>query len=233
MAAVFKRELNAYFSSPIGWVFLAVFFVFSGYFFWYILSYAVADISVVFENMFMFYMFLIPLLTMRLMSDDKRLKTDQLLFTAPTSVTSVILGKFLAAWVVFALALSINIIYSLVLSIFVTMNWIILLGNLIGALLLGAALIAVGLFISSLTESQLVAAVATFAVSLILYLLDAFKGTNTSSFLYKVLNAISINAHYTPFTKGILSYANLIFFLSVAAVFILLTVRLQEKKRWS
>lgn len=233
MAAILKRELNAYFSSPIGWVFLGVFFLFSGYFFWYILAYNVADISVIFENMFMFYMFLIPVLTMRLLSEDKRLKTDQLLFTSPVSLTGVILGKFFAAWVVFALALSINVAYALILSVYVTFSWVILLGNLLGALLLGAALIGVGLLISSLTENQLVSAVAAFAVSLILYLLDNFKGSDANAFLYKALDAISLNAHYAPFTKGLVSYANVFFFAGVAAIFVFLTIRLQDRKRWS
>lgn len=232
MKAVYKREIGSYFKSPVGWIFLAIFFAFTGYFFWYMLSYGVADISVIFDNMFMALIFLVPILTMKLMSDDKRFKTDQLLFTSPTSIGGVVLGKFFAAFTVLFAALSITVVYGLIISVFVRFGWIILLSNLIGALLLGAALISIGIFISNLTESQLAAASITFGISLTLYLLDMFKGTNSSSIIYRILGAISFGERYAPFVSGVLNYSGMIFFISVAAIFLFLTVRMQERKRW-
>lgn len=233
MIAVFKREFGAYFKSPVGWVFLAVYFIFSGYFFWYMLSYNSTDTSFIFDRMFVFSMFFVPVLTMRLMSDEKKLKTDQLLFTSPVSVFGVIMGKFLAAAAVYGMAVCVNVVYMLVMSIYSTPNWTAFLGNFLGALLLGAAFTAVGVFVSSLTESQLISAACTFAVLLLMYLLDSFKGTNTESVLYKMINGVSLNSHYESFTRGLVDYADVVFFISLAAVFIFFTVRLIERKRWS
>ena len=233
MTAIFKRELGAYFKTPVGWIFLAVYFVFSGYFFWYMISYNTTNSAFIFDRMFTFSMFLVPVLTMRLMSDEKRLKTDQLLLTSPVSVTGVVMGKFLAAVSVYSVAVCINAVYMLVMSVFTTPDWTSFFGNFVGALLLGAAFTAAGVFVSSLTESQLISAVGTFAVLLMLYLLDSFKGTDTESLLYRVIDGISLNSHYESFTRGLVDYSDAVFFISLAAVFIFLTVRLIERKRWN
>ena len=161
MSAVMKRELNSYFSSAIGYIFIAVFYVFAGfYFFATCLLSGYSTLSYVFSNMFAIAVFLVPVLTMRLWSEEKKQKTDQALFTAPVKLLPIVLGKYFAALIIYAISLAIFLVFGLVISCFVTPEWSVIIGNLIGLFLLGAALIAIGMFLSSLTENQVIAAVS-------------------------------------------------------------------------
>ncbi|MBQ7083608.1 MAG: ABC transporter permease, partial [Oscillospiraceae bacterium] len=174
MLAIFKREFNSYFTSPIGYVFIAMFYFISGiFFFLYNLAAASAELRYVYSMLFTCSALLMPILTMRMLSEDKRQKTDQILLTSPVSLTGLLMGKFLAAFLVYVIAVSITLVYALVLSVFVSFNWAVIVSSYVGILLLGAALIAVGMFISSLTESQLVAAIVTVVVDLGLLLVDS------------------------------------------------------------
>lgn len=157
MSAVMKRELNSYFSSAIGYIFIAVFYVFAGfYFFATCLLSGYSTLSYVFSNMFAIAVFLVPVLTMRLWSEEKKQKTDQALFTAPVKLLPIVLGKYFAALIIYAISLAIFLVFGLVISCFVTPEWSVIIGNLIGLFLLGAALIAIGMFLSSLTENQVI-----------------------------------------------------------------------------
>ena len=234
MTAIIRRELNAYFTSPIGYIYLSVFYLFSGfYFFTETLISGTADLKDVFQSMFTITLFLIPILTMRLMSEDKKLKTDQLLLTAPISLTGLVFGKFFAAVLVYLLGISINLVFGVVLSAFAVLDWAVVIGHFIGAIVLGLALIAIGMFISSLTENQVIAAVGGFAISMFLMLIDNLASAVNTPWLSAFLKNISFYNRYNSFTIGILSFANVIFFLSAAAVFIFLTIRALDKKRWS
>ncbi|MCL2056804.1 MAG: ABC transporter [Oscillospiraceae bacterium] len=234
MAAIIRRELGAYFSSPIGYIFLAVFYVFSGfYFFANVLMMQSTDISLVFSNLLVIVMFLIPILTMRLFSEDIKHKTDQALLTAPISLTSLVLGKFFAAVLVFVLGMSITIVYGVVVAVFAAPNWALIWGNFAALLLLGMSLISIGMFISSMTENQVIAAVGAFAVALALLLVEGLSGAFTSPALMKFFAGISFMRRYAGFSSGIFEFSAAIFFLSVCAVFIFLTVRTQEKRRWA
>ena len=135
----------------------------------------------------------------------------------------------------YCIALAITVIYSIVLAAFEAPEWSIVIGNIFGALLLGAALIAVGVFISSLTENQLIAAIGSFAVMMFIMLIDNFASLipERLSFLSTFLTSISFMTRYSDFVSGILNFANVLFFLSVAVIFNFLTVRVLEKKRWS
>lgn len=233
MGAVIKRELSGYFSSPIGYIVLAVFYIFSGYYFLVTLLSNISTLNYVFSSMFTIVLFLMPILTMRMWSEDKRQKTDQILFTAPVRLLPVTLGKYFAALIVYTLDLCINLVYAIVISFFAAPDWAVFVGNMIGLFLLGAALIAIGMFISSLTENQVVAAVGSFAVSLFILLTDTLASVVGVDFISAIIEGLSFNGHYTNFTSGILDAVDLIFFLSVSVVFIFLTVRVFEKKRWS
>ena len=234
MSAVFKRELKAYFTSPIGWIYLAVFYFFAGLFLFLgpvlMLS---PSMSAVFSSMQTIVMFLVPILTMRLFSEDKRQKTDQLLLTAPVGLTGIIFGKLLAAFAVFTLGFSATFIYALVLECFGTFEWTIYFSNLLGMLLLGLALISIGAFISSLTENQVVAAIGGFAVTLLLVFVDTLASVFTTGFISTILTNLSVYTRYNDFSLGVINFSDIIFFLSVCAVFVFLTVRVFEKKRWS
>lgn len=234
MFAIFKRELKAYFTSPLGYVFLAIFYAFSGLFFYiFSLSVGSTDISSVFLMMFMVLMVFVPLLTMRLLSEDKKQKTDQLILTAPVSLLSIVIGKFLAAYAIFAIGVAVMPVYGFVMSTFATVSWLPIWGNTVGLLLLGGIFVSIGLFISSLTENQMIAAIGGFFINLMILLMNTLKSALPNGFLQDVLSSISVYSRYSEITSGIFSLSSLIFFVSVIFIFLFLTVRVLEKRRWA
>ena len=236
MSAVFRRDFKAFFTSPIGYFVLAVLFAFSGFFFTaYNLIGGSSSLTGVFANVFSIVLMLVlPILTMRLFSDEKRQRTDQALLTAPVSLTSIVLGKFFAALLIFALGSCIMLVYAVIISFQVSPDWVVILGNYVGMLLLGAMIISIGLFLSSLTESQLIAALGTFAVSFCLIMLDSLSSLfYGNEIINSVVSFLSVTQRYNDFTSGIISYDNIIFFLSIQILFIFLTVRVLDRKRWS
>ena len=233
MFAIIKRELAAYFNSMIGTTFLFVYYLFSGIYFFYVLSYGTASLAPIFNNMFLVLILLIPILTMRLFSEERRNKTDQVFLTAPVNLWSVVLGKFLSAFFMLCLAMVINITYGLVLSIFGNPDWMSIVSNLAGQLLLGAALISVGIFISSLTESQVIAAISTFGISLLFVLLDSAASLVEFKWVSTAVSWISFNQRYNEFTEGIINISSIVFFISAAVIFLFLTTRVLDKRRWN
>ena len=234
MFAIFKRELKAYFTSPLGYVFLAIFYAFSGLFFYiFSLSVGSTDISSVFLMMFIVLMVFVPLLTMRLLSEDKKQKTDQLILTAPVSLLSIVMGKFLAAYAIFAIGVAVMPVYGFVMSTFATVSWLPIWGNTVGLLLLGGIFVSIGLFISSLTENQMIAAIGGFFINLMILLMNTLKSALPNGFLQDVLSSISVYSRYSEITNGIFSLSSLIFFVSVIFIFRFLTVRVLEKRRWA
>ena len=233
MFAILKRELSAYFASPIGYIYLAVFYVFSGYFFFGVLYSNTTSVSNVFNGMFTIIMLLIPILTMRLLSEDRKNKTDQALLTAPINLISLVMGKFLSALIVYALGVAITLVYAIIIATFARPDWMVICGNIVGMLLLGAALIAIGMFISALTENQVIAAVGGFAAGFSLILVDSLSTLVTIDWLSSFISGLSFMVRYDEFTSGILDISNVLFFVSVCAVFIFFTVRVFEKRRWS
>ena len=234
MFAIFKRELKAYFTSPLGYVFLAIFYAFSGLFFYiFSLSVGSTDISSVFLMMFIVLMVFVPLLTMRLLSEDKKQKTDQLILTAPVSLLSIVMGKFLAAYAIFAIGVAVMPVYGYVMSTFATVSWLPIWGNTVGLLLLGGIFVSIGLFISSLTENQMIAAIGGFFINLMILLMNTLKSALPNGFLQDVLSSISVYSRYSEITSGIFSLSSLIFFVSVIFIFLFLTVRVLEKRRWA
>ena len=241
MTAIMKREFASYFTSPLGYVYLAVFYGFSGLFLWLsCLSGASADMSVVFMFMFYIMMILIPILTMRTMADDKRQKTDQLTLTSPVSLFGLVAGKFLAAFFIFLIGAAIMLIYALGLSAAVAnsgtgavFNWPGFFGNFVGIVLMGSVFISAGIFISCLTENQLIAALGSIGMSILLCLFDIISNFVTVPFLKNIINALSVVYKYQEFTYGIFSLKNILFFLSLIAIFNFLTMRVIERRRWS
>jgi len=234
MGAITKRELSAYFTSPIGFVYLGVVYFLSGFFLVTgVLIDNSSDLRPVFSSLLFVVMFLSPILTMRLMTEDKRHRTDQALLTAPVTLGAIVAGKFFAAAIVYAAGISITLIYALTLNFFAPMNWAIVWGNYIALLLLGFAFISIGQFISSLTENQAIAAIGAFAVVLGILLLDIIPSIVTNPRAAAVIGELSFTRRFTPITSGILSVSNLFFFLSVCGIFLFLTARVLEKRRWS
>ncbi|GHU03930.1 hypothetical protein FACS1894147_08470 [Spirochaetia bacterium] len=174
MIAILKREFRSYFSSPMGFIYMGFFLLFMGIFFAMInLMNGSAQFSGFLGNMLFIYLFAIPMLTMRLFSEERRQKTDQLLLTSPVSVAEIVLGKFLAAFLVFTLTLAVTILYAIVIAVFGELAVAETIGSYVGFLFLGASYISLGVFISAATEHQITAAMITFFILMVILLLDS------------------------------------------------------------
>ncbi|MCD7770913.1 MAG: ABC transporter permease subunit [Oscillospiraceae bacterium] len=242
MKAIFRREFGAYFKSPIGYIFLTAFYAASGVLFGITavstssldgLLYLTPDMSTMFTLLFYVLMVLIPILTMRTMSEEMKNKTDQCLLTAPISLGSLVVGKFLAAFCVYAMGVAATFVYAIVLNFFVEVHWLEVMGTILGLLLIGAAFIAICMFVSSLTENQVTAAVGGFAAILVMYLISSIASIISVNWIANILNELSVLSRYAYFTYGIFDFSNVLFFVSMVVVFLFLTVRVVERRRWS
>jgi len=251
MIAIFKREFKSYFTTPIGYIVLTIFFFFLGMNFTDYYSIGMPDVTAVMYGSVMLIVIIIalPILTMRLMSEDKRQKVDQVLFTAPVSLTSVILGKFLASFAIFAISFSPTVIFEIIFASKVDVNVFYYLYALLGIFLLGGAIIAIGLFFSCLTESAAVAAMFTIVVNVIsVVVVDSIITKITmpdgTGFFDKIARwiltgivALLEQLNFVNRASGFVSYVfrveDIIYFLSVITIFLFLSVRTLERRRWS
>lgn len=236
MKAVFKREFRAYFMSPLGYAFIAIFMLISGLFF---LTSNIAEQSsrfiVTLGSITFIFALLVPVLTMRSFAEEKKSKTDQLFLTAPISISDVVTGKFLAAASVIVIALAATTLFPLILLLFdANIEIWTTIGGYVGNLLIGMALISIGMFISSMTENQLTSAIVSITVFLFMLLIGELRGMLFSSgVLYEVLGWISMFSRMDSFSAGILNLPSVFYFLSVTVLFLFLTTRMIEKRRWS
>ena len=234
MSAIIKRELSSYFNSAIGYIVLAVFYFFSGLFFYmYCLLSNTTSMSYVFLSMLMIVMLVIPIITMKSFSEERKQKTDQALLTAPISLTEMVLGKFFGAFLLYCICNAIYVLYAIILSFYAAPDWAVFLTTMLGMLLMGGALIAIDMFISALTESQVIAAVVSIGIGLLIYMLDSLSNVFNVDWLTTLFHNISFDAHFTNFINGIINLTSVVFFLSVIAIFLFLCVRVFEKRRWS
>ena len=233
MNAIRKRDLQGFFRSPLGYVYIGAFLaVMNLYFFATCVLSSSSDVSSMFSNMLIVFLFLMPILTMRLFSEDYKQGTDRLLLTAPISVWAIVGGKFLAAIGVLLRALLGTVPWLLIILLFGTPSWSAILGCYIAVLCAAAIFAAMGMFLSSLTESQLIAAVLSFALFLGLYVVDMLSySMGTDGLLGSILNWFSIFTRYDTFMSGQFSLGNLIYFLSLTGLFLYLTARVLERRR--
>ncbi len=255
--AVVRKELHALFTSPIAYVVLAVFFLLTGYFFFIITSSLIARMAqtmmqaqqfgggmpaidlpaVILRNYFgtlsTIMLFFIPMITMGVFSEEKKRGTIELLFTSPLTNAQLILGKFAAVLLVLAVMLlpTVGNLFLLYFYSDPTPPVGPILSGYLGAFLLGASLMAVGVFISSLTENQIVAAVVTFGIFLVLWVIDVSAGTG-SSFLNEFLRYISVLSHNEDFTRGIIDTQNVVFYLSLIFLGLFLTSVSLDSVKW-
>ncbi|MBR5309470.1 MAG: ABC transporter permease [Clostridia bacterium] len=236
MRAIYKREMLSYFTSPIGYIFMAVFMAMSGIIFsiFTFLSNTTAT-ATYFQLLLYIFIIVIPLLTMKLMSEERKLKTEQILLTSPVSISGIILAKFFAAFTMFAITfLASEVLHFAVLDKFAeNINYAEVLGNIVGILLIGAAFIAIGLFISALTESQIIAAISTIAAILILICISMLANYIPNDFIAGTVRWFAILSRFTPFTVGIFDLASIVYYISLSVIFLFLSVRVYEKRRWS
>lgn len=248
MLAIFKREFKAYFSTPIGYIVLAAFYFFLGINFSDIFTYGAPQVEYVISQMLVVTIFIMPIITMRLMSEDRRQKVDQALFTAPVKLTSIVLGKFFAAFAVFALGFAPTVIFEIIVMSYVSVNIFTYLYALLGILLLGSALIAIGMFISCLTESSVVSAILALVVNILaLYmsgLSQMISVPSADGFFSKiwsyivtaiawVLEKLAFINMFSSFGENLFSLPDICYFLSITAAFLFLCVRALEKRRWA
>lgn len=238
MGAILKRELSAYFNSAIAYVAMTVIFLVSGFLFAFncFLSNN-ASLSAVFGYTIYIIVFIIPIITMKSFAEERRQKSDQALLTAPVSLTSIVMGKFLAAFILYVICCSIFIVYAIVISFFTAPDWSVTLYTWLGLILFGGALIAVDIFFSVLTESTIIAAILGIAfgglISFSSMINYAVSNVISIDFVTQLCEKLNFTSYYSDFTYGILNISDVLFFVSVAGLFIFFTVRVLEKRRWS
>lgn len=236
MFAIYKREMRAYFSSPVGYMFCAIFFAVSAFLF---MIYNVqagenASYASYFSVLLYLFIVIIPLLTMKLVSEERKMRTDQLVMTAPVTLLGIVMGKYLAALTMFGgMFIATSAIYYIPLYLYGTPNAAMYIGCVIGIFLIGSAFIAIGIFISSLTENQFIAAFGTIGAIVFLLLVSSLNSYINSEVIRSFLSGLSVTSRYNYFAYGIFSYDSLIYYVSLSAVFLFLTVRVLEKRRWS
>lgn len=234
MLAVFKKEMRSYFTGVIGYVFLVLYLALGGAVFCFTTLFSMtADVTPYFTYMLIASAIILPLLTMKSFSEERKIKTEQLLLTAPVSIIGMVFGKFLAAYCMFAGCMIFNSLYFLILNYYAVLKFWILLGNLVAILLVGMVFISVGLFVSSLTENQLAAAVGTIAILAGFLLIGVLSSLLPSSYwLRYVLDFISVFSRFQGFTNGYFDVASLVYYLSISAIFIYLTIRIYDRRRY-
>ncbi len=245
-----RKELRSYFVSPIAYLLLAMFAVIMGFFFWNALGYFVymgiesqmrgemypmnvneQVIRPLLSNMSVVGLFLIPMITMRLFAEEKRSGTIELLATSPVRDTEVIVGKWLAAVVMYGCLMLLTALNFLFLFKYGNPDWKPLAIGYLGLLLQAAALLAIGTFISTLTKNQIVAGAATFGACLLLWVLEWVSGYETATWA-RVLSYMSVITHFESFAKGGLDVKDAVYYVTVTFLGLFLTARSMESLRW-
>ena len=236
MAAIFKREFKSYFQSVIGWLFLAVTLgLFGLYFVVYNLSYGYAYVSYSLSAISFIFLITVPVLTMRVFAEERNKKTDQLILTSPVSLGKIVLAKFLAMVAVFSIGVAIIALSPLLLKILGSAPLKESYVAILGFWLYGITCIAIGTFVSSLTESQVISAVITFGLLLLGYLMGGITNLISSggNILTKILGCYDLTAHLDKFCSGVLDLTGVVYYVSVTALFLFLTAQSIQKRRWS
>ncbi len=233
MKAIYNRELDSYFHSGLAYIFGAFLLVFVGLAaLVYNINGAVANFEYVLAAICLGFVIIIPLLTMRSITEERRQRTDQLLYSLPLNMYEIVCGKYLALLTVFAMPMVIVACYPLIFSRYGDVYLLSAYGSMFAFILLGAAWLAVGLFISSVTDKLAVSAGVTAVVILANYYASSL-GDTIGGFFAKVVSAISLFEHFYVFVNGIFDISAVIYFVSVIALFLFLTVMMMEKRRYS
>ena len=231
LKAIFKREMLSCFTTMTGYVFIGVFMFLSSIFFsMEMFRNRVGSVTGILPMCMVILMLLMPIITMRLMAEEKANKTDQLLLTAPVKVSEIVLGKFFAAFCVFLISTATTLFYVLVAAIWGDIHPGETFASYLGYILFGALLIAIGLYISCLTESQVVAAVLTYGVTLLLFF-SSWINTGID-FIDYIIGFFKIAGWNESFSMGVIAPSGVMYYLSFTFLFLLLSVRKTESRRW-
>jgi ABC-2 type transport system permease protein len=247
--AIAHKELRSYFASPVGYVAIALFTFIFGFMYGAIVNYFAGQsigmapgappslninqqlIRPLFLNMSVVFLFVLPLVTMRTYSEEKRSGTIELLLTSPLTDMQIILGKFCGAFALYAVILVVTLIHMGLLFAFGNPDWRPVASGYLGMLLFGAAFISLGLFISSLTSSQVIAGIGTFALALVLWIID-WIGSALGPTGQSVLEYLSMTQHLDDFVKGVIDTKHVVYYLSLVAFGLFLTARSVDTERW-
>ena len=245
--AIYKREMGSYFVSPIAYFVVGFFLLVSGFFFWVFLSSVVTQggrgmsgmdmpsvvISNFASNTAIVILFLVPFLTMGVYSEERKRGTMELLMTSPVTEVHIVLAKFMAALSLFLVMIAPTFVFHLYMSLFSepAPPWRVLWSGYLGILLMGAVLVALGSFISSLTESQIIAGVVTFALFILLWVLN-FGVREATTTTGAVLQYLSLLQHFDDFARGVIDTSNVVFYVSLTLLALFLTLRSLDSMRW-
>ncbi len=243
MRALYKKEMLNYFITPTGYVFAAIFFAISGAVFSLttFLSQTTATEGY-FIIMLVSFIVLIPLLTMKLLSEERKSKTEQIVLTSPVSLLGMVSAKFFAAFTLFAgTLLASSLLNTLVLyllakskeDVLSKLNLPTVFGCIFGILLVGGVFIAIGLFLSALTENQIVAAVSSIGAFVLLFLFSLLPSVIGNGVIRTVIKWFSVFDRFYPFTEGVFDVTAAVYYVSLAVIFLFLTIRVYEKRRWA
>jgi ABC-2 type transport system permease protein len=248
--AIAQKELKSYFASPIAYIVIGLWALLYGYFYSSLLAFFVRQsmqmsqfggaqpvnineqmLRLLFQNVTILILFLMPMITMRTYSEEKRSGTIELLLTSPVTDLQIILGKFFGALGLYVAMLSVTVIHIAVLFYYGNPEWKPIATAYLGLLLFGSCFLSVGLLISSLTKNQIVAGTVSFGVFLLLWILDwmgSFAGPTVNS----VLTYLSVIGHFEDFTKGVLDTTHIIYYLSFITFGLFLTAKSVDTERW-
>jgi gliding motility-associated transport system permease protein len=249
--AIAQREIKAYFSSPIAYILIGFFALLFGYFYYALLSFFERQsmqmgmgmggpqtmnvnqmlISPLLVNATVILLFVFPLITMRTYSEEKRSGTIELLLTSPLTDLQIILGKFLGAMLLYCAMLAVTLLHVGLLFLYGNPEWKPILTGYLGLLLMGGSFLSVGLLISSLTKNQIVAAMATFGVFLMLWVIN-WIGSFVGPTAQAVLQYLSITDHFDDFAKGIIDTKHLVYYFSFISLGLFLTMKSVDSERW-
>lgn len=234
MIAVWKQNFMSYFNSAMGYVFLFIFTTITNLLFYlFNVLGSTSDITGLFSTMLLLLIFLIPFLTMRLFSEEYKLRTDQLLLTVPTDLWEIILGKFLAVLSVIIVALLFTMIWIFVLYIYGVVETAIILGNYIAIICISATFISIGMLISSFTENQLIASIGTLGLLLAFFVTSTVSMKAAPTSLSNIISWFSLFKRYQGFLLGVFSFSDIFYYISFTGIVLFLTTRTLEKKRWN
>ncbi|MDP4180005.1 MAG: ABC transporter permease [Bacillota bacterium] len=235
VTSVFKKETKSYFYSPMAYIILGLFmFISSILFYFFNLSNSIGTLVWMFNQPIfaLILIMFISILTMRMYAEERKNGTEVLLFTSPSKVSSLIIGKFLAAYFVFIVMTLLTLTYPLVIMIFKGKFTIQMVGGYVGLLLFGSCLIAIGLFCSALTENQIIAAILSFIIMFFLFIVGSFA-TMFGGAVTEILKWVSLFYRYSDQSTGIFRLNTMVYFISITVSLLVITVLVIEKRRWS
>lgn len=235
MLAIYKREMRSFFTTSSGYIFIALFLALSGLLFglFTMKLYQTTDVSMYYQMLMFAYVIVIPMLTMKSFAEERRTKTEQLLLTAPVSLFSIVFAKFLAALTLLIATITVTWIYMIPLCLYGEPNMGRVFGCTVAVALVGMCFIAIGIFVSSLTDNQFTACLGTIGILAALLGLAMVNPAIDFYPLRALLAFFSIYSRYNNFTYGVFDYAAAFYYVSVAGVFLFLAVRVYERRRWS